>query len=123
MGKGMKAGKRKPAGGGNKGGGNMQAQLARLQAMQAEMEEAQAELNEKEITASSGGGAVSVTVNGKHQLTKVEIKPEVLDPDDPEMVQDLILTAANEALRQIDELSNSEMSKFTSGLSIPGMGF
>ncbi len=122
MGNGMKAGKRKPAGGGNKGAG-MQAQLARLQAMQAEMEETQAELNEKEITASSGGGAVSVTVNGKHQLTKVEIKPEVLDPDDPEMVQDLILTAANEALRQIDELSNTEMSKFTSGLSIPGMGF
>ena len=121
MGKGMKAGKRKPAGGGNKAAG-MQAQLARLQAVQAEMEQAQAELNEKEITASSGGGAVSVTVNGKHQLTKVEIKPEVLDPDDPEMVQDLILTAATEALRQIDELSSSEMNKFTTGLGIPGMG-
>ena len=120
MGKGMKAGKKKPAGG-NKAAG-MQAQLARLQAVQAEMERTQAELDEKEITASSGGGAVSVTVNGKHQLTKVEIKPEVLDPDDPEMVQDLILTAANEALRQIDELSSSEMSKFTGGLGLPGMG-
>ena len=120
MGKGMKAGKRKPSGG---SANNMQAQLARLQQVQREMEETQAELDEKEITATSGGGAVSVTANGKHQLTKVEIKPEVLDPDDPEMVQDLILTAANEALRQIDELSQNEMGKFTSGLGIPGMGF
>lgn len=122
MGKGMKAGKRKPAGGGNKAAG-MQAQLARLQAVQAEMEQAQEALNEKEITASSGGGAVAVTVNGEHRLTKIEIKPEVLDPEDPEMVQDLILTAANEALRQIDELSSNEMSKFTNGLGLPGMGF
>lgn len=117
MGKGMRAGK-KPGGG---GAGNMQKQLAQMQAMQRKMESVQAELEEKEISATAGGGAVSVTVNGKHEICKVEIKPDVVDPDDVEMLQDLIMVAANEAMRQIHELSESEMGKLTGGLSIPGL--
>lgn len=120
MGKGMRAGK-KPSAGGAGGAGNMQKQIQQMQAMQRKMEEMQAELETKEIEATAGGGAVSVTVNGKKELTKVTIKPEVVDPDDVEMLQDLIMVAANEALRQIEEISQSEMSKLTGGLSIPGL--
>ena len=112
MGKGMKAGKKPSAGKAN----NMQAQLAKLQAIQRQMEQTQAELDEKEITATAGGGAVSVTVSGKKELTKVELKPEVVDPDDIEMLQDLILAATNEALRQVEEMTQNEMSKYTNGL-------
>lgn len=118
MGKGMRAGK-KPGSGG--GAGNMQKQLAQMQAMQKKMEEIQAELEEKEIEATAGGGAVSITVNGKKEISKVLIKPEVVDPDDVEMLQDLIMVAANEAMRQIEEMSQNEMGKLTGGLSIPGL--
>lgn len=117
MGKGMRAGKKPSAG----GGGNMQKQIQQMQAMQRKMEEMQAELETKEVEATAGGGAVSITVNGKKELVKVEIKPEVVDPDDVEMLQDLIMVAANEALRQIEEMSQSEMGKLTGGLSIPGI--
>ncbi len=117
MGKGMKAGKRPNP---NKGmGGNMQKQLAQVQAMQRQMEQVQAEVEEMTTEATSGGGAVSVTVNGAHQITEVKIAPEVVDPDDIEMLQDLIITAANEAMRQIDEIANNEMSKVTGGLNLP----
>lgn len=117
MGKGMRAGK-KPSGG---GAGNMQKQVQQMQQMQRKMEEMQAELETKEVEATAGGGAVSVTANGKKEIVKVEIKPEVVDPDDVEMLQDLIMVAANEALRQIEEMSQSEMGKLTGGLSIPGL--
>jgi DNA-binding YbaB/EbfC family protein len=117
MGKGMKAGK-KP-GGGN--AGQMQKQMAQMQAMQRKMAELQDEIDQMETSATSGGGAVTITVNGARQLTKVEIKPEVVDPDDAEMLEDLILTATNEALRQIEEISSQEMSKVTGGLGIPGL--
>ena len=116
MGKGMKAGK-KP-GGGN--AGQMQKQMAQMQAMQRKMAELQDEIDQMETSATSGGGAVTITVNGARQLTKVEIKPEVVDPDDAEMLEDLILTATNEALRQIEEISSQEMNKVTGGLGIPG---
>jgi DNA-binding YbaB/EbfC family protein len=119
MGKGMRAGKKPGAGGG--GGGNMQKQLQQMQAMQRRMEEMQAELETKEVEATAGGGAVSITVNGKKEIVKVTIKPDVLDPDDVEMLQDLIMVAANEALRQIEEMSQNEMGKLTGGLSIPGI--
>ncbi len=118
MGKGMRAGKKPSAGG---GAGGMQKQLAQMQAMQRKMEEMQAELETKEVEATAGGGAVSVTVNGKKEIVKVAIKPEVVDPDDVEMLQDLIMVAANEALRQIEEMSQNEMGKLTGGLSIPGL--
>ena len=120
MGKGMRAGKKpsKPAG---MGGGSMQKQLQQMQVMQRQMEALQAEIEEKEVQTTAGGGAVSVTISGKKEITKLEIKPEVCDPDDIEMLQDLIIVAVNEGLRQIDEISNSEMSKLTGGLGIPGL--
>ena len=116
MGKGMRAGKKpsKPAG---MGGGSMQKQLQQMQAMQRQMEALQAEIEEKEVQTTAGGGAVSVTISGKKEITKLEIN----DPDDIEMLQDLIIVAVNEGLRQIDEISNSEMGKLTGGLGIPGL--
>ena len=120
MGKGMRAGK-KPSKAGGMGSGNMQKQLAQMQAMQRQMEALQAEIEEKEVQTTAGGGAVSVTISGKKEITKLEIKPEACDPDDVEMLQDLIIVAVNEGLRQIDEISNSEMSKLTGGLGIPGL--
>lgn len=118
MGKGMRAGKKPSAGG---GAGGMQKQLAQVQAMQRKMEEVQADLETKEVEATAGGGAVSITANGKKEIVKVTIKPEVVDPDDVEMLQDLIMVATNEALRQIEEMAQNEMSKLTGGLSIPGL--
>ena len=99
----------------------MQKQLKQLQQMQAEMEQTQAELAEKEITTTAGGGAIEVTVNGNKEITKLVIDKDVVDPDDVEMLQDLVIAAANEALRQMEEISQAEMSKFTSGLGIPGL--
>lgn len=118
MGKGMRAGK-KPS---SSAGGGMQKQLQQMQAMQRKMEEIQAELDEKEITTTAGGGAVSVTVNGKREVVALELKPEVVDPEDVEMLQDLIIVAVNEGLRQIEEISNAEMGKLTGGMGIPGLG-
>ena len=118
MGKGMKAGKvkkQKPA-----GGFNMQ-QLQQMQALQAQMEQAQADLEEKEITTTAGGGVVEVTVNGKKELTNLVIKPEVVDPDDVETLQDLIMAAVNEGIRQVEEISQNTMGQFTGGLGIPGL--
>ena len=89
--------------------------------MQRKMEMLQAEIEEKEVTTTAGGGAVTVTVSGKKEITRLEIKPEVVDPDDVEMLQDLIIVAVNEGIRQIEEISNSEMSKLTGGLGIPGL--
>ena len=116
MGKGMRAGK-KPS----MGGGSMQKQLQQMQAVQRRMEMAQAEIEEKEVQTTAGGGAVTVTVSGRKEITRLEIKPEVVDPDDVEMLQDLIIVAVNEGLRQIDEISNVEMSKITGDLGIPGL--
>jgi hypothetical protein len=118
MGKGMKAGKRPSQGGGAKG---MQKQMAQIQAMQQMMEKTQAEIEAKEIEASAGGGAVSVKVNGKKELVEVNLKPEVVDPDDIEMLQDLIIAAVNEAIRQVNEISENEMGKVTGGINIPGL--
>ncbi len=117
MGKGMRAGKKPSMG----GGGNMQKQIQQMQQMQKRMEDTQAEIEKMAATATAGGGAVTVTVNGAKELTKVELKPEVVDPEDIEMLQDLILVAANEALRQMEEISQSEMGKITGGLNIPGL--
>ncbi|MDO4833561.1 MAG: YbaB/EbfC family nucleoid-associated protein [Bacillota bacterium] len=100
---------------------NSSQQMAQMQAMQREMDKVQAEIEEMEATATSGGGAVTVTVTGKKELKDILIRPEVVDPDDVEMLQDLIIAAANEALRQMEEISQTEMGKFTSGLGIPGL--
>ena len=119
MGKGMRAGKKPKMN--RPGGGDMQKQLKQLQQMQAEMEKTQAELAEKEITTTAGGGAIEVTVNGNKEITKLVIDKDVVDPDDVEMLQDLVMAAVNEAMRQMEELAESEMNKITGGLN--GMGF
>mgnify|MGYP003100522772 FL=1 len=99
----------------------MQKQMQQMQAMQRKMEVLQAEIEEKEVTTTAGGGAVTVTVSGKKEVTDLVLKPEVVDPEDIEMLQDLIMVAVNEGLRQIEEISNSEMGKLTGGLGIPGL--
>lgn len=101
--------------GGFSGGipGSMNNIMKQAQRMQRQMEEAQKELEEKEITAAAGGGAVEVTMSGKREITKVKLSEEVVDPDDIEMLEDLIMAATNEALRQVEELSASSMSKIT----------
>ena len=103
--------------------GNMNNLMKQAQKMQRQMEETTKELEEKEITASAGGGAVSVTVSGKKEVTKVKIDPEAVDTDDIEMLEDMIMAAVNEALRQIDELSQASMAKITGGLGGLGGGF
>jgi DNA-binding YbaB/EbfC family protein len=101
--------------------GNMNNLMKQAQRMQRQMEESQKALEEKEVTAKAGGGAVEVTVNGKKEVLKVKLSPEVVDPDDIEMLEDLIVAATNEALREIEELSQESMSKITGGLG--GFGF
>ena len=104
-------------GGGNSGGGGgMSNMMKQAQKMQQEMAKVQEELETKLVDATVGGGAVSVTVNGKKELVNITIKPEVVDPDDVEMLQDLILAAVNEAIRKADEMAESEMGKITGGL-------
>ena len=123
MGKGMKAGKKpksRPAGGFG-GGGNMQKQLQQAQAMQRQIEQLQAELEEREFTATAGGGAISVTASGSKEIKALTIDKEVVDPDDVEMLQDLIVAAVNEVMRQVEEASETAMSSVTGGLNIPGM--
>ena len=103
--------------------GNRNHLMKQAQRMQRQMEETTKELEEKEITASAGGGAVSVTVSGKKEVTKVKIDPEAVDTDDIEMLEDMIMAATNEALRQIEELSQESMAKITGGLGGLGGGF
>ena len=99
------------------GGGpqDLNSMLKQAQKMQKEMEKLQAELEERTVEASAGGGAVTVVVSGKKELKEISIKPEVVDPDDVEMLQDLVLAAVNEALRKADEMVSSEMAKLTGG--------
>lgn len=101
--------------------GNMNNIMKQAQRMQRQMEEAQKNLEEMEATATAGGGAVEVTVSGKKEVTKITLKEEVVDPEDIEMLQDLIMAATNEALRKIDEASQASMSSITGGLG--GFGF
>ena len=95
--------------------------MKRLQEMQANMEQKQAELAEAEYTASSGGGAVDVTVNGSHEVKAIKIKPDVVDPEDVEMLEDMLLAALNEAMRKADETAEREMRKITGGMNLPGL--
>ena len=104
--------------------GNMNNLMKQAQRMQRQMEEQQKELEEKIFTAAAGGGAVKVTISGKREVKAVELAPEVVDPDDIEMLQDLITAAANEALRMVDEASSENMGKLAGGLggSLGGFG-
>lgn len=100
--------------------GNMNNLMKQAQRMQRQMEEGQKELEIKEFTAKAGGGAVEATVNGKKELIKLNISEEAVDPDDVEMLQDMIVAAVNEAMKQADEASQELMGKMTGGL---GGGF
>ncbi|MCM1088442.1 MAG: YbaB/EbfC family nucleoid-associated protein [Muribaculaceae bacterium] len=100
--------------------GNMNNLMKQAQRMQRQMEESQKELEEKEFSAKAGGGAVEVTVTGKKEVAKVKLSQEVVDPDDVEMLEDLVMAAANEALRMAEEANAEIMSKMTGGL---GGGF
>lgn len=103
--------------------GNMSNLMKQAQRMQRQMEETTKELEAKEYTAAAGGGAVSVTVSGKKEVTAVKISPEAVDPDDVEMLEDLIMAATNEAFRQLEEANNNAMSKLTGGMGGLGGGF
>lgn len=105
------------------GGGpqNMQAMIKQAQKMQEEMESTQEDLNQREYTTSAGGGAVECTMNGKKEILSLKIKPEVVDPEDLEILEDMIMGAVNEAIRTVEQVHTTEMEKITNGLSLPGI--
>jgi DNA-binding YbaB/EbfC family protein len=103
------------------GMGNMQKMMKQMQKMQKDMAKAQEELAEKTVEGTAGGGMVTVTVNGQKELVEVTIKEEVVDPEDIEMLQDLVLAATNDALKKMDDLTNDTMGQFTKGMNLPGM--
>lgn len=105
------------------GGGpqNMQAMLKQAQQMQESIEKKKAELEEKEYVVTSGGGMVEVTVTGKHEIKAIGINPEVVDPQDVEMLEDMLMAALNEAMRKIDDDEETELAAVTGGLNIPGL--
>ena len=115
----MKA--RLPQGYGGGGAANIQQLARQAQKIQEEMDAASAELDKKLYTATSGGDAVKATVTGSLEVQSIEIKPEVVDPEDVEMLEDVILLALNDALRQVDEKTESTMGQFTKGMNIPGL--
>ena len=96
--------------------GNMNNLMKQAQKMQRQMEESQKALEEKEVTGTAGGGVVTIIANGKKEIKKVTIDPEAVDPEDVEILQDMIMAACNDAFHQIDEMSEASMSKFTGGL-------
>ena len=110
--------------GGFQGGmpGNMNNLMKQAQKMQRQMEEQAKEMETKEFTATAGGGAVEVTISGKREVTKVKLAEEVVDPDDIEMLEDLIVAATNEALRKVEQENQAVMSKLTGGLGGLGGG-
>jgi DNA-binding YbaB/EbfC family protein len=101
--------------------GNMGNMMKQAQKLQSKMLKLQEELSEKTVEASSGGGMIKVVANGKQQIISIQIEKEVVDPEDVEMLQDLLLAAVNDALTRSQEMVSGEMSKLTGGLSIPGL--
>lgn len=104
-----------------RGMGNMQGMMKQMQKMQKKMAEAQEELGEKRIEGTAGGGMVTVIVSGHKEILEVNIKEEVVDPEDIEMLQDLVLAATNDALKQAEDLTSKTMGQFTKGINLPGM--
>lgn len=102
-------------------GMNMQKMMKQVQKMQTELARVQEELGTKTVEGSAGGGVVTVIANGHQEIQQIKIDPDVIDPDDVEMLEDLILAAVNDALRKARELSAEEMQRVTGGLNIPGM--
>ena len=105
----------------NPGMGNMNQMMKQAQKMQKEMAKAQEEVQARVVEASSGGGAVTVQANGQQQIVSIKIKPEVIDPEDIEMLEDLVMAAVNEALKQTQDMMAQEMGKITGGMNIPGL--
>ncbi len=103
------------------GGMNQAAMMKQAQKMQQEMLRMQEEMENKTYTAAAGGGMVTATVNGKHQVLGIEIKPEAVDPDDVEMLQDMIIAAVNEAMRTADSDASDNMARLTGGLNLGGL--
>jgi DNA-binding YbaB/EbfC family protein len=100
---------------------NMQQAMKQIQKMQAEMARVQQELEQKTVTATAGGGVITVEVSGKLELRKIEIDPEVVNPEDLEMLQDLITAAVNEGIKKAQDMVSSEMAKVTGNINIPGL--
>jgi DNA-binding YbaB/EbfC family protein len=100
---------------------NMGNMMKQVQKMQKQMQKKQEELKEHTVQGTAGGGMVTITANGHKEIIDIEIKPEAVDPDDVEMLQDLVLAAMNDALKQVDELVGKEMGQFTGGMNIPGL--
>ena len=105
----------------NMGGMNRNQMMQQARKMQEQLMAAQQKAAETEVTASAGGGAVKVTVSGTMRLTKLEIDPETLDPEDVEMLQDMVLAAVNDALDSAEQAANQQLSAITGGLNIPGL--
>ena len=103
------------------GGGNQAAMMRQVQKMQQDMLRMQEELENKTYTATAGGGMVKATVNGKHEVLSLEINPEAVDPDDVEMLQDMVIASVNEAMRAAETDSANNMSKLTGGLNLGGL--
>ncbi|WP_291564309.1 MULTISPECIES: YbaB/EbfC family nucleoid-associated protein [unclassified Clostridium] len=103
------------------GGGSMNNLIKQAQKFQKQMEDMQKDLENKTFEGTAGGGAVTATVSGKREILKVSIEPDVVDPDDVEMLEDLVMLACNEALKKAEEETNSSMGKLTGGLNMPGM--
>ena len=105
----------------NNGGGNMNQMLKQAQKMQEDMQNLQADLEQREYTATSGGGLVQVTVDGTHLIKSIKISPDAVDPDDSEMLEDLVTVAVNETISNAIKTSEQEMSAITGGLNLPGI--
>lgn len=105
------------------GGGpqNMQSMLKQAQKMQEDMEALQTELDEREYDISAGGGVVGVKINGKKEILAIDIKPEIVDPDDVETLSDILVAAVNEAIKRVEDTNSAEMQKITGALNMPGM--
>lgn len=103
------------------GGMNMGSMMARAQKMQADMQAAQAEVEATEVEATAGGGVVTVRANGSKKIVSVKIDPEAVDPDDVEMLEDLVVAAVNEAMAKADEVMNEKMGKVTGGMNLGGL--
>ncbi|MCW2276971.1 YbaB/EbfC family nucleoid-associated protein [Heliophilum fasciatum] len=102
-------------------GGNMKNMMKQVQKMQADMAKMQEEVAQRTVEATAGGGAIKVVANGKYDVLSITIAPEAVDPEDVEMLQDLVVTAVNEALQQAQAMVASEMAKITGGMKIPGL--
>ena len=101
--------------------GNMGDLMKQAQEMQKKISEMQTDLSQKTVTATAGGGMVTVTVNGSHELVSIGLEKEVVNPNDIEMLVDLLMAAANEALKKSQEMATTEMSRLTEGLNLPGL--